>query len=80
MNEPTREQIKEAFKETIERWEKIVEDVEYYKGTDCQLPSTVGGALGVAACHPVTQKDRTQYGHDLSIYSLETESATQSAR
>lgn len=37
MKEPTRQQIKEAFKETIERWEKIVEDPSYYHESDCQL-------------------------------------------
>ena len=35
--EPTRQQIKEAFKETIERWEKIVEDVEYLYSSSCAL-------------------------------------------
>jgi len=35
--EVTRDEIKKAFQDSIERWEKIVEDVEYYKGTDCAL-------------------------------------------
>lgn len=35
--EPTRQQIKEAFKETIERWEKIVEDVRYFFESKCEL-------------------------------------------
>ena len=37
MSEPTRQQIKEAFKETIERWEKIVEDVSYFSKSSCKL-------------------------------------------
>jgi hypothetical protein len=37
MTEPTRQQIKEAFKETIERWEKIVEDVDYFERSHCEL-------------------------------------------
>ena len=37
MSEPTREQIKGAFKKTIERWEKIVEDVEYFHESNCAL-------------------------------------------
>jgi len=37
MNEPTREQIKEAFKKTIERWERIVEDVDYFNDSACAL-------------------------------------------
>ena len=37
MKEPTREQIKEAFKKTIERWEKIVEDVDYFHESECAL-------------------------------------------
>jgi len=37
MLEPTREQIKEAFKKTIERWERIVEDVDYFSESDCDL-------------------------------------------
>jgi len=35
--EPTREQIKEAFKATIERWEKIVEDPFYFNQSHCEL-------------------------------------------
>ena len=37
MKESTREQIKEAFNKTIERWEKIVEDVGYYYDSSCAL-------------------------------------------
>lgn len=37
MSEPTRQQIKEAFKKAIERWEKIVEDVGHYEITKCPL-------------------------------------------
>ena len=37
MKEPTRQQIKEAFKETVERCEKIVEDPEYYHKSECKL-------------------------------------------
>ena len=37
MSEPTRQEIKEEFKKTIERWEKIVEDVDYFKGSSCSL-------------------------------------------
>jgi hypothetical protein len=37
MSEPTREQIKEAFNKTIERWEKIVEDVSYFSQSCCEL-------------------------------------------
>lgn len=37
MTEPTRQQIKEAFKETIKRWEKIVEEPSYYHESDCQM-------------------------------------------
>ena len=35
--EPTRDEIKKAFQDSIARWERIVEDVDYYKGTDCAL-------------------------------------------
>ena len=44
MNEPTREQIKEAFNKTIERWEKIVEDVSYYNRSTCVLCELFPGA------------------------------------
>ena len=37
MSEPTREQIKEAFKKTIERWEKIVEEPTFYHSSSCAL-------------------------------------------
>ena len=37
MKEPTRQQIKEAFNETIERWERIVEDPTYHSKTECSL-------------------------------------------
>lgn len=37
MPEPTREQIKEAFNKTIERWERIVGDVSYYYNSNCAL-------------------------------------------
>lgn len=37
MTEPTRQQIKEAFKKTIERWERMVEDVDYFHETECSL-------------------------------------------
>jgi len=37
MPEPTREQIQKAFKETIERWEKIVRNPDYYVESNCQL-------------------------------------------
>jgi len=37
MSEPTREQIKEAFNKTIERWERTVEDVKFYEKSDCPL-------------------------------------------
>ena len=37
MSEPTREQIKEAFIKTIERWERIVEDVDFFHETECSL-------------------------------------------
>lgn len=37
MPEPTREQIKEAFKATIDRWEKIVEEPDYYHRSECEL-------------------------------------------
>ncbi len=44
MSEPTRQQIKEAFGETIDRWEKIVEDIQYYECSDCPLCSLFPGA------------------------------------
>jgi len=34
---PTREKIKKAFKETIERWEKIVKDPTYHGRSECPL-------------------------------------------
>lgn len=37
MKEPTRQQIKEAFQKTIERWERIVEDVDYFDESECDL-------------------------------------------
>jgi len=42
MIEPTREQIKEAFKATIERWEKVVEDPSYYHKSECKLCGVYG--------------------------------------
>ena len=42
MSEPTREQIKEAFKATIERWEKVVEDPSYYHKSECKLCGVYG--------------------------------------
>jgi len=40
---PTREQIKEAFKKTIERWEKIVKDPDYYAESYCHLCTLENG-------------------------------------
>jgi len=37
MIEPTREQIREAFKKTIKRWEKMVEEPNYFYESDCEL-------------------------------------------
>ncbi len=37
MREPTRQQIKEAFNKTIERWEGIMEDPKYFNRTNCKL-------------------------------------------
>ena len=50
MSEPTREQIKEAFKETIERWERIVEDVGYHDKSHCFLCTLFPGYI--ASCNP----------------------------
>ena len=54
MSEPTREQIKEAFKKTIERWEKIVEDVDYFSSSQCEL-CQLQEASGCGYC-PVAEK------------------------
>ncbi len=37
MSEPTRQEIKEEFKKTIKRWEKIAEDVGYFHKSECLL-------------------------------------------
>ena len=37
MSEATREEIKEAFKKTIDRWQRIFEDPDYYYSSNCPL-------------------------------------------
>lgn len=49
MPEPTRQQIKEAFKKTIERWERIAEDADYFNETECAL-CELGGKDGEYIC------------------------------
>ena len=46
MSEPTREQIKEAFNKTIERWERIVEDVGHHNKSHCSLCSLFPDHIG----------------------------------
>ena len=48
--EPTRQQIKEAFKKTIERWERIVEDVSYFERSSCDLCPLFSNCSESKAC------------------------------
>lgn len=45
-------ELKKAFKETIKRWEKIVDDVTYYARSDCALCEWALNESGSYLCTP----------------------------